>query len=47
MVHKAEDEIPVASLRFMVHELKDGAYNQKEECVVRPVDSMTNDNVAA
>ena len=30
----------------MVHELKACAYNQSEECVIRPVDPMTNDNVA-
>lgn len=46
MVHKAEDEIPAAS-QFMVHELKACKYNQNEECVVRPVDHMTNDNVTA
>lgn len=47
MVHKAEDEILAASHRFMACELKDHAYNQSMECVVRPVDPMTNDNVAA
>lgn len=47
MVHKAGDEIPAISQKFIVHELKACKYNQSEECVVSPADRMTNDNVPA
>lgn len=47
MVKSAKDEIFVTNQKLMVHNFKICKYTQSEECVVRSVGPLANDNVTA